>query len=119
MRVSQKFSVIIPSQNEGFWLEKTVKGVLENTNYPDFEIIVVADFCSDGSADFLKQKNFPNVKLIETPKLEGSIKTRNSGAREAEGEFWYSLILMKFLKQKIGYWNFRVYCPMKKSEEQR
>lgn len=87
MIVPKKFSVIIPSQNEGSWLKKTVKGVLENTNYPDFEIIVIADCCSDGSADFLKQNKFPNVKLIETTSLEGAIKTRNLGAEEANGEF--------------------------------
>lgn len=87
MIVPQKFSVIIPSQNEGLWLKKTVKSVLENTNYPDFEIIVIADFCSDGSANFLKQKKYPNVTLIETNNLKGAIETRNLGAKKAKGEF--------------------------------
>lgn len=87
MRSSPKFSIIIPSCNEGSWLEKTVRGVLQNTNYPDFEIIVVADACTDGSTDFLKKKKIPNVKLIETPTLLGTMKTRNIGAKKAEGKF--------------------------------
>ena len=81
------FSVVIASKNEGFWLEKTVRGVLENTNYPDFDIIVVADGCTDGSAEFLKQKAIPNVLLIENEKSLGAIGARNLGAQKSSQEF--------------------------------
>lgn len=79
-------SIIIPSFNEGDWLTKTVKGCLERTNYPDFEIVVVADGCTDDSVAQLGACNFPNLKIIELPSSQGAIVARNKGAAEAKGE---------------------------------
>ncbi len=81
----KKFSVIIPSYNEGDWLRKTVLGVLENTSYPDFEIVVVADGCTDNSLDFL-QKGIPNVSLVELEESVGAAKARNRGAEASTGD---------------------------------
>ncbi len=86
----QKFSVIIPSHNEGDWLKKTVFGVLENTTYPDFEIVVVADGCTDNSCDFLKN-GVPNVKLVSLETSVGAAKARNEGAKNAEGDMFVFL----------------------------
>jgi GT2 family glycosyltransferase len=84
----QKFSVIIPSHNEGGWLRKTVEGISEITNYPDYEIVVVGDGCTDGSFQFLKQdRNFSLVKLIELNESYGSAKARNIGGKEATGDY--------------------------------
>jgi len=84
---TKKFSVIIPSCNEGEWLRKTVMGVLENTDYPDFEIVVVADGCTDGSVDFLKKYTIPNVVLHELAQSAGASGARNVGAKKASGEY--------------------------------
>jgi len=86
----QKFSVIIPSHNEGDWLKKTVFGVLENTTYPDFEIIVVADGCTDTSCDFLRN-GVPNVKLVSLETSVGAAKARNEGAKIADGDLFVFL----------------------------
>jgi GT2 family glycosyltransferase len=88
--MNHKFSVIIPSHNEGDWLKTTVMGVLENTTYPDFEIIVVADGCTDTSCDFLRN-GVPNVKLVSLEKSVGAAKARNEGAKVAEGEYFVFL----------------------------
>lgn len=79
-------SVIIPSFNEGTWLERTVRSCLEKTDYPDFEIIVVGDNCNDGSVEALQAKHFPNVKIINLPISQGAIVTRNQGVGLAQGE---------------------------------
>jgi glycosyltransferase involved in cell wall biosynthesis len=84
--LTPRVSIIIPSFNEGDWLKRTVKGCLEETNYPDFEIIVVGDGCTDGSIKTLKSLNFPNVKIINLPKSVGAVVTRNKGAQMATGE---------------------------------
>ncbi len=111
----QKFSVIIPSYNEGDWLKKTVFGVLENTTYPDFEIVVVADGCTDNSCDFLK-KGVPNVKLVSLPTSVGAAKARNEGAKHADGELfvfldshmiptdesWLSELALQLENEKVG-----------------
>jgi len=81
----KKFSVIIPSCNEGDWLRKTVLGVLENTSYPDFEIIVVADGCTDDSLDFL-ENGIPNVSVVKLENSVGAAKARNRGAEVATGD---------------------------------
>jgi len=120
--MTHKFSVIIPSHNEGEWLKKTVLGVLEKTEYPDFEIVVVADGCTDNSTDFLKNGNFPQVKLVELDKSIGSVKSRNAGAEKAEGEFfvfidshmipcdgkWLSELKKQLKNQKIGAASLRI-----------
>ncbi len=85
---TKKFSVIIPSYNEGDWLRRTVMGVLENTDYPDFEIVVVADGCTDDSTKFLQEKHIPNVTLVALPYSVGAAKARNKGARSATGEYF-------------------------------
>jgi GT2 family glycosyltransferase len=111
----QKFSVIIPSHNEGDWLKKTVFGVLENTTYPDFEIVVVADGCTDNSCDFLKN-GVPNVKLVSLPTSVGAAKARNEGAKNADGdlfvfldshmipteESWLSELALQLENEKVG-----------------
>ena len=79
-------SIIIPSFNEGAWLERTVRGCLEKTDYPDFEIIVVGDGCTDGSIEALESRKFPNVKIINLDKSAGAIVTRNKGADIATGK---------------------------------
>jgi len=81
-----RVSIVIPSFNEGSWLERTVRGCLEKTNYPDFEIIVVGDGCSDESIKTLSGLKFPNVKILELEKSVGAIETRNKGAALATGE---------------------------------
>ncbi len=80
--------MIIPSYNEGEWLERTVLGVLENTDFPDFEIVVVADGCTDNSTQFLHKKNIPNVRLLELPTSVGAARARNEGAEIATGDFF-------------------------------
>jgi GT2 family glycosyltransferase len=79
-------SIVIPSFNEGEWLERTVRGCLEKTDYPDFEIIVVGDGCTDGSIEALEKKSFPNVRILNLPASTGAIVARNKGAEITQGE---------------------------------
>ena len=114
--MSHKFSVIISSYNEGEWLEKTVLGVLENTDFPDFEIVVVADGCTDNSTEFLHSKDIPNVRLIELPSSVGLARARNEGAEKSTGDFlvfidshmkpcdanWLSEVTSQLKKKNVG-----------------
>ncbi len=52
-RQADRVSIVIPAHNEGENLVDTVHCVLENTAYPDFEIVIVDDGSTDGSGDRL------------------------------------------------------------------
>lgn len=84
-------TVIVPTHNRRELLEKKLKA-LESQQQP-FEVIVVADGCTDDTHAFLKNyqaflKNynaaFP-LKILETPG-RGVSYARNLGAKEAKGD---------------------------------
>lgn len=77
-------SVIVPTHNRRVLLEKKLHA-LESQAQP-FEVIVIADGCTDDTLGFL-QTYKPNYSLrfLETPS-KGAAFARNTGAREAKGE---------------------------------
>ena len=82
-----KVSVVIPAHNEGENLIDTVGCILENTVYPDFEIIVVDDGSTDGSGDRVADSFGAKgrVSVVRAAGL-GVAGARNLGAQWASGE---------------------------------
>ena len=85
------FTIIIAAYNEGRWLKYTVDSILENSEYPHYEIIVVDDGSSDRSFEFLKRRKYQG--LIDGKKItslrslsHGIARARNEGAKAASGE---------------------------------
>lgn len=85
---SSFISVIIPARNE----EKNIShllSALRNQSYPIhlFEIIVVDDFSTDGTADVIKNISLPNLIFTQPESEQGSSKKRaiESGIRIAKG----------------------------------
>ncbi len=76
-------SVIVPTHNRRELLEKKLKALEPQK---PFEVIVVADGCTDETAKFL-QTYQPHylLRYLETPG-KGAAFARNVGAREAKGE---------------------------------
>ena len=83
--IKDKCSVIIPTCNEGELLSMTIKSILENTIYANFEIIVVDDGSTDGSTLELEEK-YSYVKVVKGNKL-GVTGARNLGAISSDGEY--------------------------------
>lgn len=82
-----RFSVIIPSCNNGEWIGKTLDSVLNQT-FQDFEIIVVDDMSTDNSVEIIKSKLRPSVDDIvinQSKRLNGG--SRNEGIIRAKGEY--------------------------------
>lgn len=83
-----KFSVIIPNYNSKDWIEKCINSVLNQT-FTDYELIVVDDMSTDGSASiaFNLIKNNNKCKMIwnRTKRLNGG--SRNVGIAEAIGDY--------------------------------
>jgi len=83
-------SIIILNWNGKDFLNKCLTSIITNTDYKDYEIIVVDNGSVDGSIQ-LVEKNFPNVKLIKNHKNLGFSKGNNIGVRNSKGD--YMLIL--------------------------
>jgi len=79
-------SVIIPTYNGGHKIGNLLQALAVQT-VRDFEIIVVIDGSTDGTAALLRtlQPSYPTLRIIEQVN-GGRAKVRNRGAKEATGE---------------------------------
>jgi glycosyltransferase involved in cell wall biosynthesis len=80
-----KVSVIIPTYNALTYLPETVESVFKQTFY-DWELLIVDDGSSDGTAAWAKQITDLRVRLI-SQKNQGSSVARNTGITAAKGEY--------------------------------
>src|SRR5687768_3663247 len=73
-------SVIIPARNEEEFLPATVQA-LKQQSFRNFEIIVIANGCTDRTADVARELE---CRVFELPRGLGA--ARNLGGREAAGQ---------------------------------
>ena len=78
-------SIIILNYNAGNLLDNCISSIFDS-NYKDFEIIVVDNMSSDNSHIECKKK-YENIILIENEKNLGYCEGNNVGLRKAKGEF--------------------------------
>lgn len=84
------FSVVIPLYNKAHTIVKTLSTVL-NQAYTDFEVVIVDDGSTDGSADVIRQ-NFDDKRIrIVAQENQGVSAARNRGIIESIGE-WISFL---------------------------
>ena len=83
------FSVIIPLFNKRAYIQRAVKSVLDQT-FSDFELIVVDDGSTDGSADMIAHVDDPRLKIVRQPNA-GVGLARNTGISAAAG-IWLALL---------------------------
>ncbi len=97
-----KVSILVPAYNEEKVIGNCINWLLQTT-YPCYEIIVVDDGSTDGTADeVLRFSHYPQVKLIRKPN-EGKASALNEGIRSSDGEI---LVMMdadtKFEPNTVG-----------------
>jgi GT2 family glycosyltransferase len=78
-----RFSVILPTHNEGDMLAMTVEDIRASTDYPSYEIVIVDDGSTDGSCDPFVNRD--RCRVIRASGL-GVAGARNLGAEQARGE---------------------------------
>lgn len=83
-------SVVIVNYNVKYFLENTIRSVLDSVEGFQTEIIVVDNASSDGSEEYIK-KQFKDVIYIYNQENAGFAKANNQGLKIAGGE--YILIL--------------------------
>ncbi len=77
-------SVIIPAFNRAWCLKKTLQSVWGQT-FKNFEVIVVDDGSTDGTATLMRQ--FPQVRVHRREDNQGVSAARNRGTQMARGKW--------------------------------
>lgn len=84
-RSSGRFSIVIPTLNEGDLLRMTVDSIRDQTRHPDWEVLVIDDGSTDGSTAPFREGD-ERVRVIDGNGV-GVARARNLGARHATGEY--------------------------------
>ncbi|MDQ3685166.1 MAG: glycosyltransferase family 2 protein [Acidobacteriota bacterium] len=79
-------SVIVPAFNAGEYLGRCL-GALSESGYENFEVLVVDDASTDGSAGACRRKG--GVIVLRLTRQSGPAAARNYGAREARGDILF------------------------------
>src|SRR2546423_3826789 len=79
-------SIIILSYNTKDFLRNCLQSVYIRLHELNYEVIVVDNASSDGSAQMVK-KEFPKAHLIENKKNVGFAAGNNIGAKRAKGDY--------------------------------
>ena len=83
-------SVIIVNYNTKGLIRDCIESIHANTSDVDYEIIVVDNASSDGSAEMLR-KEFPEVRLIEAGDNLGFGRANNLGMQHSNGKYLFLL----------------------------
>lgn len=89
MKSCSEISVIIATYNRRALLERTLSTLINQDIDPSrYEVIVVSDGCTDGTAVFLQ--NFSaecDIRFVEQHPNQGQTKAANVGAKAARGKY--------------------------------
>lgn len=81
-----KLSIILPVYNGVHYLKQALDSIQAQT-FKDWELLVIDDGSTDGTAEMLKSLKEPRLKIISNPKNLGLQKTLNIGLRAAQGDY--------------------------------
>ena len=77
-------SVILPTFNRGYCIQRSIKSVLCQT-FPSFELIIVDDASTDETAQLISKIKDQRIKYIAHKKQLGAGASRNTGIKAAKG----------------------------------
>jgi len=83
--LAPRISVVMPAFNAAAHVGAAVESILGQT-YGDFELVVIDDGSTDGTAEIVGRHADPRIRLLRNPRNLGLIATLNRGLRECRGE---------------------------------
>jgi glycosyltransferase involved in cell wall biosynthesis len=81
-----RVTVFVPVYNRAQVLGECLQSVLAQS-YPDFELLVIDDGSSDGSAEVARGLGDPRIRVVVQERNRGIPATRNHGLELAQGEY--------------------------------
>lgn len=99
-------SVIIPVYNRKDMIMNAINSVLSQS-YDNFELIIVDDASTDGTAEFLKEIRHDKIRVLFHTENKDTSAARNTGIKESKGEYITyldsdNLMGEKFLEANLG-----------------
>ncbi|MBB5224394.1 glycosyltransferase involved in cell wall biosynthesis [Amaricoccus macauensis] len=83
---SPPVTVVIPAYERAATIVAAIDSVLRQTR-TDFELLVIDDGSSDGTAEAAETVADPRLRVVRLPKNRGAAGARNAGAAEARGRW--------------------------------
>jgi cellulose synthase/poly-beta-1,6-N-acetylglucosamine synthase-like glycosyltransferase/peptidoglycan/xylan/chitin deacetylase (PgdA/CDA1 family) len=77
-------SIVVPAYNEAVVIARTV-GSLAASDYPNFDVVVVDDGSSDGTAEIVERLELARVRIVRQQNA-GKAAALNTGIRQTSGE---------------------------------
>lgn len=81
-------SIIIPVYNKLHHTKRCVKSILKNTSYPHYEVIIIDNASSDGTAEYLAKikAKHDSIQIISNKDNQGFARASNQGAKHSKGK---------------------------------
>lgn len=82
-----ELSIVMPMYNAAAYVEHAVQSLLSQT-FRDFELIVVDDASTDGSAERVHRLGDPRVRVLTNERNMGIVFSRNRGLNASVGRYY-------------------------------
>lgn len=99
-------TVLMPVYNTEAFIAEAIRSVLDQT-YTDFELLIVDDGSTDGSAEIVRSFSDPRLRFLVSDINSGIVSALNRGLAEARGELIAridsdDMWLSHFLSESVG-----------------